>query len=395
MLSMPGPSMSSTPYFDSFGDELMGKSIFFPLKGKLASSCLQILLVFASWYLPSCRRAASRAERGHPLAVRVAQVRLGTVRDVVAYVGTVHSMVEIRVLARVAGRIAALPVPEGQSARRGTTIAVVAAPEIGARVGRLYAEVGRAREESAFLCRQARIDATLAEKGAIPKVKADQSRQRCISSRAALRAAKAALRETRAVRGRTVEQAPFDGVVLKWLAEPGENTMPGRPILLFGGKRKEVRVLVHEGDVERGIRPETPVDLQIGAGRRVRTSVTRVSPMASGPGRMFDVRVALPESVSRTLLHGTSVSLSFVLREEANAKAVPEGALVLHGRKSGVFAVRGGRARWIPVTPTITEGGWVAVRGELTAEDRVIVGNLDEVRADMPVYPVRSRAGRP
>ncbi len=359
---------------------------------KLASIFLRLSLVAMSLSgLHACRPAMPHHGRDRPLAVRVIGVQRRALRDKIGYVGTLHSRREIKVLARVAGRIAALPVREGVVARRGQTLAVIAAPEISARVSRVYAEVSRAKEDSAFLCRLAEIDRELLGAKAIPRIKMEQSRQRCITSKAALRAARASLRETKAVRGKTLERAPFDGMVLKWLAQPGENAMPGRPILLFGGESKEVRVLVQEGDIEAGIRPGTPVDVTLGPGKVFRAAVTQVAPMAAGPGRMFDVRVALPDVEGRHLRHGMSLNVAFVLHETLGATAVPSQAVARRAGKTGVFTLRNEQARWVPVTVSYGEEGWVAVRGKLTEKDMVVVGMLDELHDGMPVYPVRAR----
>jgi len=309
-------------------------------------------------------------------------------KETIQYVGTVHSKDEIRVLARVAGRVAALPVKEGEMARRGAAVAVIAAPEMSARVSKVYAEVARAREESAFLCRLAETDRFLLKSQTISRIKADGSRQKCASSKAALQAAKASLKEVRAVRGKAVERAPFDGKVLKWLAEPGENAMPGRPILIFGGEALEIRVLVNEKDIEGGIARGTAVILLSASGLSIRASVGDVSAMASGPGRMLEVRIPLPKKQSFVLRHGMSIDVTFVLGEESNAMSVPALAVFKKDSGYGVFLVRHKVAHWVPVTPSIHEGAWIAVTGKLAVDDRVVVGNLEAVRPGQRVYPV-------
>ena len=353
-----------------------------------AGSAALVVAVLMAAGTAACRKTDPQSQAQKALAVRTAKVRSGSIKELVRYVGTVHSREEIKVLARVAGRVAALPVAEGKQAKRGKAVAVIAAPEMSARVSRVYAEVARAREESAFLCQQAKTDEKLLRSHVIPRIKADASRQKCISSKAALRAVKASLKELRAVRGKTVERAPFDGTVLKWLAQPGENAMPGRPILIFGGKALEVRVLVHEKDVEAGIHKGTAVLLRLGGKDEVRAAVAQVAPMAAGPGRMFEVRIPLTKEQSGSLRHGMSLDLAFVLHEAEKATSVPALAVTQRDSATGVYVVRKDRTRWVPVTTSYREGEWVAVEGKLSPGDQVVVGNLDAVQSGMLVYPV-------
>ncbi|MCD6499337.1 MAG: efflux RND transporter periplasmic adaptor subunit [Deltaproteobacteria bacterium] len=357
---------------------------------KLVYVCLQgVLVVVFGVGGASCRQSSSAGAREHrALAVRTAVVRRGAIKKTIQYIGTVHSHDEIRVLARVPGRVAALPVKEGGTARRGAVVAVIAAPEMSARVSKVYAEVARAREESAFLCRLAKANRFLLDSQAISRIKEDGSRQKCASSKAALRAAKASLKEVRVVRGKTVERAPFDGKVLKWLAQPGENVMPGRPILIFGGEALEIRVLVNERDIEGGIARGTPVIVSSSDGTTVRAKVGEVSAMAVGPGRMLEVRIPWRKKHMRMLRHGMSVDVEFVLDEKADATSVPALALLKKDSKVGVFVVRHETAHWVPVTPSIHEGRWIAVVGKVSAGERVVVGNLEAVRTGQHVYPV-------
>ena len=338
--------------------------------------------------LPSCTSPSPTPEATQPLAVRTIQVHKGSVRETLNYIGTVHSQNEIKVLARVVGKVSDLPVKEGENARRRAAIAYIAAPEMNARVSRLRAEVLRAKEESGFLCQQSETDRNLLSQKVISKLKSDASRQKCKSSKAALRAAKASLKELNSLAGNTVERAPFDGKVLQWLTEPGENVMPGRPILTFGDEPLEVRVKVHEKDVGAGIQKGTSVILFPKRSDSIQSEVSFVAPMAIGPGRMIEVRIPIKKVNATSLQHGMSVDVSFVVREKTEAVLVPINALGKNEHGFGVYIVRDKTARWKKVTPSIQENGQVAIEADLKISDRVVVGNLDALHDNTKVYPV-------
>jgi RND family efflux transporter MFP subunit len=341
-------------------------------------------------FLSSCTSSSPASESTRPLAVRTIQVRTGPIRETLHYVGTIHSRNEIKVLARVVGKVANLPIKEGETARRGAAIAHIAAPEMDARVTRLHAEASRAQEESAFLCQQSETDRNLLASNAISKLKSDASRQKCESSRAVLKAAKAGLNELMVLAGNTVERAPFDGKVLQWLTEPGENLMPGRPILLFGDEQLEVRVAVHEKDVGAGIQTGTSVILFPDRPNPIRAKVSFVASVATGLGRMVGVRIPVMQTSVTGLQHGMSIDVSFVVREKLEAVLVPVNAVGKKKHGFGVYLVRDEIARWKSVTTSIREKGWIAVEADLKNGDRVVLGNLEAVRDGTAVYPVDS-----
>jgi RND family efflux transporter MFP subunit len=290
----------------------------------------------------------------------------------------------------VIGKVSKLPYKEGEKARRRAVIAYIAAPEMDARVTRLRAEVSRAKEESVFLCQQSETDRHLLANHAISQLKNDVSRQKCESSKAALKAAEAGLIELGVLAGNTVERAPFDGKILRWLTEPGENVMPGRPVLMFGDEPLEVRVAVHEKDMGAGIQKGTRVILFPDRFAPVRSEVSFISPMAIGRGRMVEVRIPITKKDAMGWQHGMSVDLGFVIREETKALLVPIHAVAKNEHGSGVFVVLGTTAKWKNVISSIQEKGWVAVDSDLKNGDRVVVGNLEALKEGTKVYPVDS-----
>jgi membrane fusion protein (multidrug efflux system) len=307
----------------------------------------------------------------------------------------VHSRNEINVLARISGKLSDLPVREGEAAKSGAILARIAAPEADARVSRLQADVARIKEESAFLCRQAEIDANLLASNAVSRVQADASRQKCESAKAAQMAAEAGLRESDVLAGNTIERAPFVGTVLKWLAEPGENVMPGRPLLLFGDEPKEVRVRVHEKDIARGIAKGSVAILLPEHPHPIRAAVFAVSPQATGSGRMIEVRIPLEGTDAVRFRHGMSVDVAFVLDERDDSLTVPAEALVRTKGETGVYRVKEDKTQWVAVKPSIREGRLVAVEGLLEPGDRVVVGNLEAVSDGLAVWPVPVEGAAP
>lgn len=343
----------------------------------------------------SCSGQSDQIMPSPPLAVRTAQVGKDTVQATVRYVGTVHSHNEIIVLARMAGRLAELPASEGQVIDQGEVIARIVAPETSARVDRLRAEVARLQRESEFVCSQADVDEQLSIKNAISRVAASASRLKCESARGGLAASKASLRESDVMATYAVEKAPFTGTILKWMTKPGENVMPGRPVLQMGDPSLEILVRVNEKDIAAGIGLGTRVILEPDGKNSIITRVSEVAPLAVGRGRTVEVRIPLKRSTGEGFRHGQSVDVAFVIAEQADSKTVPIQAVVNRQGADGVFRVVDRKARWVAVKTSVNDRGVVAVEGALKPGDQIVTSNLDIVTDQMALWPVSEEGEAP
>jgi RND family efflux transporter MFP subunit len=196
--------------------------------------------------------------------------------------------------------------------------------------------------------------------------------------RAGLAAARARLDEARRLLDEATMEAPFPGTITAVMLEPGEHAQPGRPVLEISGDGAiELRVEVPESVVS-GLREgqTARVDLPFrGGGADARTvgRITSVARAAVGPGRLFPVILALEPAPS--LAAGLSASAELLL-ENATKRAltVPIRAVVNPGSSwPAVFVVRAGQAYHVPVELGQLVGQRVAVVGDLSLGERVVV----------------------
>lgn len=356
---------------------------------KRVNAHIHTLLLLAAVASGCGDEKAAAAPEPRALAVRVTNPIVGPLREELEYVGTVHGVREARVVARIPGALVDLPIAVGEPVRAGDVVAVVGAPELGARVSRASSEAQRATTERDLACRRAEADARLHEAGAVATLALDASRGRCDAATLAVDSAHSSLAELRAVTSQSTERAPFAGRVLDWLAEPGENVTPGRPLLLVGSDDLEIHVPVIEQDVVRGITAGSPVRLTIRGRDAITTHVGSVAPMRTGPARTVEVRVPVPPELASVVAPGASIDVAFVLREEPRALSVPAASLRKKDGRTFVYVVGvGDRVREVPVDEQLVSGDAVAIRGAVTATDSVVVGNLDILEAGTRVYPV-------
>jgi len=310
-------------------------------------------------------------------------------RERVNYLATVHSRVEVKIQAQTAGKVVRLPVAEGGRALAGEVIAELHSPELGDRQEKVNAELEKARTERDFVCEIYASDLKLVRAEALPRRQAETSGKNCAVAEAGLAAAAAGRKELDSLAAKTVETAPFTGMALQWLAEPGQNVMPGQPLLIFGNEELEARVQVSEMDIRRGIMAGLPVLVLLPERGESRLSVTSVAPQARGPGRSVEVRIDLPSELAEGLFHGMSLEVWFVLREEAAAVAVPRRALQSSGPDHFIFLVEDDQARRIKVEPGISEGGWVAVHPAPPDGAWVAVSGLETLSDGMDLFVVQ------
>ena len=310
-----------------------------------------ILLAFVAALLAGCGGGRERAadDGRAPVTVPVLVVSPGTLSGELVLPGRVEAREEVTLASRVAGRVTALPVPDGGSFREGTTLVRFDAPE--AREGLIAAEASwSAARASLDLARrqEARFESLYTSKVAalheLEVVRADRER-----AEAAERGAAAMASERRA----GVEiGAPFAGVIVRRRVDPGAEVSPGTPLLDI---RSRAIGLVVAAVPEQGSSSFTgPAAIQVGDG------AWRPARLVSADG-MID-----PLSRTRTArfrtIDGKTLEAGAFARVRLGAAAggdgsgesgmdwlVPSKALVTRGALSGVYVLRGGRAslRWL------------------------------------------------
>lgn len=315
-----------------------------------------------------------------PQAVRVTHARRTDLVQGRSYLAEVAPSSTVQVLARAQGTVSSLPVAEGRTAEAGEVLARLAAPDVMARQARTQAERERAERERDFVCARLETDRRLTEAGDIAPEQLDASEKNCASARLAASAALAAEEEVSAVTARSLEHAPFSGVVLEHLVETGQSVMPGMPLVVYGSTERELLLRVPATDLVSGLGEGTPVAFDGGRG-----VVRQVGAWAKGPGQLVELRIAAEDPGALPTV-GATTRVTLVLHERADACAVPVDALGADDLGDYLLAVQGGRLERLTITPGPRQGGLVAV--EPCPATPVVVGSLSTLDLERPVLAV-------
>ena len=335
---------------------------------------------------------------------------------------------------QLVGVVAAVPVEEGQTVRKGQSLVVLQSDDLQAAVSQAQANVAQAQARLVQIARTAlptarqnrlqtqsalqnaeltytRLSRLLAQdsvaradvdaaKRALDAAKAqDEAAALQVSTNAPggpdehlaqtqLQSAVAALAAARAKLAYAVIRAPADGVLIARNVERGDVVSPGMVLMtLSPAAQTQLLINVDEKNLGRvAVGQSALVSADAFADRRFPATVAYVNPGVDATTATVEVKlnVANPPSYLR---QDMTVSVDIVSAERRGALAVPADAL--RPSASGgayVLAVEGGRAVVRPVQTGIRGGGSVEILSGLTAAD-VVIPSTAKVRPGQRVRP--------
>lgn len=339
-----------------------------------------LFLVFLAWQIISRLPGSGQAggPRGAAVAVEIAAVERGSIRDIGTFSGTLIPKSYFTVVPKISGRIKELFVDIGDRLTRGQLVALLEDEEYQQQVIQAEADLGvaKANLEEAMSARElARKEIerakTLHEKGILSdaELEAAQSafstrearskvtQAQIANQQAALETAKVRLSYTR------IRAAWETGGDVRFVGErfvnPGAMLSSNTPLLSVI-ELQPITAVIHvtEKDYFR-LRTEQPVLLTSGAypGREFHGVVARVAPILKETSREARVEVNV-ENADGALKPGMFVNARIEFVSRADATVVPTSAIVNRGALQGLFLAdfEAKKAVFQPATVGIIEG---------------------------------------
>lgn len=191
--------------------------------------------------------------------------------------------------------------------------------------------------------------------------------------------AEANLEQTNAALGKTTITAPFDGLVLRVDAAPGENVAPGQTLVTIA--RTDAMDIVADVDEDyfARIAPGQPATLVFGAmaDQRFNATVTRVGPEVDSDRGVIAVHLK-PDKLPTHVVPGLTVDVAIELKRLPKARAVPRSAVIRENGVAAVLVVNDGIARRVEVTIAAEGDDYIAVEG---LDATRVVANATQVEA--------------
>lgn len=346
--------------------------------------------------------AALWCARSPALEVEAVRVERAPLRVEVNTNGTVEPLpdAEVRVHARLEGRILEIPEPGTQVQQGDVVLEIdsgpVAAALAEARSERLAAleSLRAARDEAQRTKARVATDRELFERGALTRERWDETRAASneatarlasLESEVPLRVDSLDLRidDLSAQLEASTVKAPFAGTVYRTDHKKGELVQVGDPILWLADlSRLRVRANVDQVDLGR-VRVGQTVRITANAwpDRSWTAHISELVPhVVVKENRAVSEGLALVDPPTQGLVPGMTVDVDIVVDDVPHALQIPATAVHNDGGQAFVYRVAGGHAERTPVVLGRASVNAVEVLDGLASDDRVIVRSSDGIQ---------------
>ena len=317
-----------------------------------------------------------QAQAPRSVAVETASARTELVSPALWVPGTVISRHDSRIAAEVSGKL--LSVAEvGDRFAKGEVLASVNDRELQLRLRNNRAEKKRLEARRDYLQRQVKRLGRLAKTNSAAEAELDQLQAERDMLGQQIQAAQVDIERTLYDIERTQIKAPFDGVVVERMRQPGE----------FLSNSDDVVRLVNTEDLEIRVQAPLKVARHVKAGDRVGvrngdehidTLVRTVVPVGDDNSRMLQLRLEFKKA---HWIIGEAVRVALSNGKASQRLTVPRDALVLRNGRTYVFKVdKDDVAKQVDVVTSEGAGSHVAVDGDIASGDTVVIRGAERLR---------------
>lgn len=325
----------------------MKPTYFFPLV---------CLLALQSLSLPAI---AAEKQEANPVAVTTVLAKKLNIQALIEVVGTIQAVERAAIAAKVTGAIIDVPVVLGSRVQKGDLLVKISAEEITAQLRQAEAQLKQAKRNLDREQKLLKKHATTAE-----TVKSMQDMYNV---------ARAGYQEVQTMLSYTTIIAPFDGVVTKKPAHPGDLATPGAILLRIENDQHLQTVTAVPESLVLSIQPGAQLQLTVpSAGILTEGVVAEVAPSIDSASRTAPVTIDLQPNANLRTGQFARVMLP---GKERQSLFVPQSAIVPKGQLDRVFVVENMRARLRLVRTGAHHDGMIEILSGLEPEEQVITSN--------------------
>jgi len=330
---------------------------------------LPAIVLFAGCTKPAASDVAAGAQLP-PVKVRTAVASAENVPGLTEVAGTVRPVQRAQLAARLMGAIEEMPVALGQPVRAGDLLVKISAGEITARLAQAQAQLNVVRRDLAR------------ERDLLPKGASTADMVSGLEDRFTL--TQAMVREAEVMLGYAEIRSPFDGVVARKSAHPGDLAAPGMVLLEVEGTADfQVEAAVPDS-LAAGLVRGAALTVELpAAGRTFTGALAELSSAADAQAHSVLAKISVPA--------GTVVRSGEFARVQVPGAAVatllvPATALSLFGQMERVFVIgTDQRAVLRLVKSGASHGDRVEILSGLDAGERVVVTPPASLREGQPL----------
>ena len=385
---------------------------------KVAFFLLVILLLgLIGWQIQkklSSKKGSGTGRRAVPIAVDVAPVERTSIRNVGVFTGSLVARSRFIVAPKISGRLEKLYTNIGDLVQNGQVIAVLDDDEYRQQADQVKAELEVVRatlEESRITLKIAKreFDRTVAlrKKKIASESELDAAKAQYNNQEAKFKVAMAQVAQKQAALKAAQIRLSYARIKVTWeddngarvvgerFVDEGAMLAPNTPIVSILDIHS-ITAVIHV--IERDyslvtIGKEAVVSTDAFPGKIFRGKIARVAPLLKETSRQARVEIEItnPEGL---LKPGMFVRVKIAFEERRDTTVVPVSALIKREGRQGVFLIdpREERARFVPVTPGIVNGGMAEILSPELSGSVVTLGHhlLEE---DSPVLLTGEQPG--
>lgn len=281
--------------------------------------------------------------------------------------GVVRPIAEATLSTKLMGSVTEVLVQEGDGVRRGQPLLRIDARELGAQREQVEASLASAQAVLAEAdLHVQRMRALYAEEAA-PRAQLDAAETGYTRAVAGVATARASAAELAAMTSYAVIRAPFDGVVVRRMVDPGSFAAPGAPLLTVQDASSLRVIVTASPDVVRALDRGAEV-MAFVEGTVVPARIEGVVPGAAG---LFTINAIVDNADGA--LPGTGAAELALPQGMRTSIVVPIRAIRRQGDLTGVYLRRGDTVltRWVRLGPV--SGDSVEVVSGLDDGDAIVV----------------------
>lgn len=264
----------------------------------VAMAALVLLLLYIQGSLRTGRTPPGTVPAGGemPAAGKTATVEKKEIEDYLEWSGTVRSRKVAQVSPKVMAHILTIPVSPGDAVKANDVVATLDSRDLQAKVDQARSGLAAAEAQAAQAKAAYERMKSLFDKEAATQQQLEGAEAQAKATEAQVQQAKDAVKEAEVFLDEAQVKAPFDGVVVEKVAEPGSLAVPGRPIVVIQDpQRMRLEVQVPESCARKA---SVGMDVRVridGLEKEVGAKVDEVQPTADPQSRTFVIKAALPE----------------------------------------------------------------------------------------------------
>lgn len=311
--------------------------------------------------------------------------------------GSLTPLVQSQIRSRVAGEVLEVSHREGEAVRRGEVLVRIDTRSQEAQVASQKAALDKARADMGIARLNVENSERLLAKKFIAQNVLDTQTSVYAAALASVKLAEAQLRLAEIGLADAVVRAPFDAVVARRFAQPGEKVSSDSALLeLVDLSRLELQAAAPAADtpvIAPGQLAEVRVD---GFGQRVfEARVERINPVTEQGSRQILLYLAI-DNTDGALRGGMFAQGELMIERSEPVVAIPAAALKTEAGIDYAWVIENGvlLRRQLTLGPARGSDGLVEVRAGLDAGARLVAVGIEALAPGMPVT-VTGASGAP